>query len=76
MKGVKTVREIPQDSVIDKDFWMRFPKHMKQSKHMQTGECKTEKSFGTGKNTRSQEIMTGWEKIFEIICLIKGEQSK
>lgn len=43
---------------------------------MQTGECKTEKSFGTGKDTRNQETMTGWEKIIEIICLIKGEQSE
>lgn len=52
------------------------PKAYETKQHMQTGECKTEKSFGTGQDIRNQETMTGWEKIIELICLIMGEQSE
>lgn len=43
-------------------FLNEVPKAYETKQHMQTGECKTEKSFGTGKKPRSQETMTGWEK--------------
>lgn len=58
-------------------FLMRYPKHRKQSKHKQTGECKTEKNpLAQERILKDKRQRQDERKYLKIICLIKGEHSE